>query len=293
MKQAMPIRPRGFSLVELLVVLTVIALLISLLLPAIQQVRQSARMAVCRSHLRQIGVATHNYIDVHRRFPGGPHQQGALYALLPYLEQQAVYERVEAVNDYSLKVKMIPRIPLYLCPEDPTTESNNVASYTPNKAMLPYLGDARGFVWSAQSPASVTDGLSQTAFISESVTNNWHLAYFIPTDLFPVKRSRGELQALSLQCIDGIGTAGAPRIGGLTGGIVAGFSGYTHFVPPNAPTCSFFPYPFQTRAAVGDHSHGVNVLMADGAVRFASENIDHEIWWSMGTVNSNDSVELK
>lgn len=160
-------------------------------------------------------------------------------------------------------------------------------------AMLPFLGDARGFVWSAQSPASVTDGLSQTAFISESITNNWHLAYFIPTNLFPVKRSRSQLQALSLQCIDAVGTAGAPRIGGGTNGIVFGFSGYTHFVPPNAPSCSFSPYLFQTRAAVGGHTHGVNVLMADGAVRFASENIDHEIWWSMGTVNSNDSVELK
>ncbi len=293
MKQANPLRTRGFSLVELLVVLAIFALLISLLLPAIQQVRQAARMTVCRSHLRQIGVATHNYIDVHKRFPGGPHQRGALYALLPYLEQQAVYERAETIKDIGLKMKVIPRIPLYLCPEDPTIENNNVASYTPNKAMLTFLGDARGFVWSTQSPSSVTDGLSQTAFISESVTNNWHLTYFIPTDLFPVKRSRSELQALSLQCISGVGTAGAPRIGGGTNGFVVGFTGYTHFVPPNAPACSFSPYLFQIHAAVGSHSHGVNVLMADGAVRFASENIDHELWWSMGTTNSYDSARLE
>ncbi|MEJ7593345.1 MAG: DUF1559 domain-containing protein [Planctomycetaceae bacterium] len=98
---------RGFTLIELLVVIAIIALLIALLLPAVQAVREAARRTQCRNNLKQIGLAFHNYHDVHQCFPMGsmglenPYIAGRDYTvgfswgiyLLPFLEQQSLYSK--------------------------------------------------------------------------------------------------------------------------------------------------------------------------------------------------------
>src|SRR5512138_491668 len=68
-KQGSRSRRNGFTLIELLVVIAIIAILIALLLPAVQQAREAARRTQCRSHLKQLGIALHNYHDVHKTFP--------------------------------------------------------------------------------------------------------------------------------------------------------------------------------------------------------------------------------
>jgi prepilin-type N-terminal cleavage/methylation domain-containing protein len=103
----MPVKFRrpGFTLIELLVVIAIITVLIALLLPAVQQAREATRRTQCRNNLQQIGIAMHNYHDLHNRFPpgevvlggGGPQSALQLTAwswavmLMPQMELGNVY----------------------------------------------------------------------------------------------------------------------------------------------------------------------------------------------------------
>ena len=87
----------AFTLIELLVVIAIIAILIALLLPAVQQAREAARRTQCRNNLKQMGLAMHNYHDLHGSFPYGlwdDDSYGWGTFLLPFLDQGPIYNRI-------------------------------------------------------------------------------------------------------------------------------------------------------------------------------------------------------
>jgi prepilin-type N-terminal cleavage/methylation domain-containing protein len=114
-------RDRGFTLVELLVVIAIIGVLIGMLLPAVQAAREAARRSQCRNNLKQVGLAAHSFESAKGRFPpgylgqpdfknpGDPANQwvGVLVYLLPYYEQQPAYDRL----DIDLRVERPSPVP--------------------------------------------------------------------------------------------------------------------------------------------------------------------------------------
>jgi prepilin-type N-terminal cleavage/methylation domain-containing protein len=116
-------RPRrGFTLIELLVVIAIIAILIGLLLPAVQKVREAANRTRCTNNVKQLALACHSYHDANRVLPafsmapGGTTSGSAHFFILPFIEQDAVYRQANG-NSYNVRTVGIKA---FACPVDPT-----------------------------------------------------------------------------------------------------------------------------------------------------------------------------
>ena len=140
-----PVRPRrGFTLIELLVVIAIIAVLVALLLPAVQQAREAARRSQCKNNLKQLGLAIHNYAEIHQAFPpgrivylspGDDHTAGAngnattgrgncfsaFAQLLPQLDQSVIFNQINfnsGPDTAANNTLSIVQPPVFLCPSD-------------------------------------------------------------------------------------------------------------------------------------------------------------------------------
>ena len=184
----------GFTLIELLVVIAIIGVLVGLLLPAIQQVRESARLLHCKNNLKQFGVAMHNYETARKHLPTGYEYEystngntrgyswGTL--LLPLLEETATFDRIDfskPLHDVANTVIRERHLAGFLCPTDITSfdgyvemgpERYAMASYAANFGPpdLDVTQEQRKGVFSRNSRtrlADITDGLSATLMLGE------------------------------------------------------------------------------------------------------------------------------
>ena len=134
-------RKNGFTLIELLVVIAIIGILIGLLLPAVQAVREAARRTQCSNNVRQMALALHNFEGSHLRYPPGwitndpndayaPNGWSWAYHILPQVEANNVYDRIDRTKaithvDHTDIIKTL--IPVFQCSSDPATELVNLA----------------------------------------------------------------------------------------------------------------------------------------------------------------------
>jgi prepilin-type N-terminal cleavage/methylation domain-containing protein/prepilin-type processing-associated H-X9-DG protein len=126
---------RGFTLIELLVVIAIIAVLIGLLLPAVQRVREAANMTACKNNLHQIGVAVQNYHSAYNKFPSGSrctdvnHCYGnwAIY-ILPFMEQDNLFSTYNdgVINTSQTETFRTTLVPTFVCPTDPGASTARV-----------------------------------------------------------------------------------------------------------------------------------------------------------------------
>ncbi|MFO0938234.1 MAG: DUF1559 domain-containing protein [Gemmataceae bacterium] len=286
---------RAFTLIELLVVIAIIAVLIGLLLPAVQKVREAAARIKCANNLKQIGLGFHNYHATFGYFPAGYVSRSATRdgpnlgngwgwsaLLLPYIEQDNLAKTIDLNQDISASINATARttpIPMLLCPSDqpkaPTFTVNtlggspicdvafaNYVGVSGTKEVSVFPDSASGCLYrnSRVRVEDITDGSSMTIFCGEraskqSPQTTWVGA--VTNAGIPPLNPAYDIELGQVLCLTNTGTVADGRL------------------PNNALE--------HVEDSNSRHPGGVNFLFGDGSVRFFNQQLDPKIWVAIGT----------
>ena len=312
----------AFTLVELLVVIAIIGVLIALLLPAVQAAREAANRAQCTNNLKQLGLAFHNYHDSFRTFPLGSHTgyHGSSYnmswpaRIMPYIEQGTRWEAMEEFAPNPIQRLQPWRsdapphngsseiwgpVPGFSCPSSALGDrspdmqfwaSHSIAlTWLPQHGALHYRGSMGAF--------------DSDKFTIHSPTNQWN--WLDNGTLYPESAVRFQ------DIIDGttntilLGESSSSEGWSATtkwnwGGIQPWTWGMYWYVDGRRLGIDKknVRYPINYRGSFGAndtpytsyHPGGINVLLADGSVRFVGETLDHRVLYALASRKSREPI---